>query len=195
MNQGRIIILSGPSGSGKTTLHEKLLASRRFKNSLVRSISATTRSRRPGERDGRDYFFLSPRMFHYKARAGHFLEWMKVFDNHYGTPAKAVRDLQRQGKHVLLCIDVRGARIVRRKCPRAVSIFIQPPSLTALRTRLKGRQTETSADLQVRLDTAKKEMAEARQYDHVIVNDDLRKAYKRLEAVLEGELGLVDRET
>lgn len=190
MSYGRIVILSGPSGSGKTTLHEKLLASRRFRHILVRSISATTRPRRTGERAGRDYLFLTEKMFRYKARAGHFLEWMKVFGNYYGTPHKAVRELLSQGKHVLLCIDVKGAAVVRRKYPRAVSIFIQPPNVAALKERLRGRQTERGADLKVRLATAREEMREAKLYDHVIINDDLGRAYARLEDILTRELGI-----
>ena len=91
--RGGIFIISGPSGSGKTTLYKRLLASSRFKRRLAKTVSVTTRAMRPGEKNGRDYFFVSPKMFFYKMRAGHFLESMRVFDNYYGTPLKQVRDL------------------------------------------------------------------------------------------------------
>ncbi len=181
MNKGRIIILSGPSGSGKTTLHKKLLLSRKFKGKLVKSISATTRPGRPGERHGRDYLFISEKRFLYKQRAGHFLESQKVFRYYYGTPGKNVREILRKGRHVLLCIDVKGAKIVRRKHPEAAAIFINPPSLKELRERLEKRSTESRKDLILRLKVAREEQKEARYYDAIIVNDHLQRAYKALE--------------
>src|SRR5881392_3567491 len=108
MAKGKIIIISGPSGSGKTTLHKMLLESTKLKEKLVKSISVTTRPMRGGEKEGRDYIFVSVLKFQYKIKAGHFLEWQKVFDNYYGTPKKNVRDLLKAGKNVLLCIDVKG---------------------------------------------------------------------------------------
>jgi guanylate kinase len=104
MAKGRIVIISGPSGSGKTTLHKMLLESPLLRGKLVKSISATTRPNRPGEKNGRDYLFISVKMFLYKINAGQFLEWQKVFDNYYGTPKKAAKELLSTGKHVLLCI-------------------------------------------------------------------------------------------
>src|SRR5689334_16611038 len=112
MSSGRIIIISGPSGSGKTTLHKKLLASRRLKGKVVKSISATTRPRREGEIDGRDYIFLNQDDFVKKQKTGYFLESQKVFDYYYGTPAQNVEALLKKGKYVLLCIDVKGAKVV-----------------------------------------------------------------------------------
>ena len=131
--KGKIFILSGPSGSGKTSLYKKLLESQRR---VVKTISVTTRRRRPGEKDGRDYFFVSPRMFFYKKRRGLFLETQKIFDHYYGTPKKCVADFLRGGKNVLLCIDVKGAKVVRRKFPKAISIFIKTPSLIETQIRL-----------------------------------------------------------
>ena len=114
---GKIIVVSGPSASGKTTLYKKLLADPRFHKKLAKVVSVTTREKRSGEKHGRDYSFVSEKMFLYKKRSGHFLETEKVFDNYYGTPAKNVRDILKKGKNVLLCIDVKGARTIRRKFP------------------------------------------------------------------------------
>jgi guanylate kinase len=181
MNPGRIIIISGPSGSGKTTLHKKLLASRRLKGKVVKSISATTRPRRENEIPGRDYIFLGRADFLKKKRAGYFLESQKVFDFYYGTPATNVKKLLRTGKYVLLCIDVKGAKVVWRKHPDALKIFIKTPTLNVLKERLRKRGTENSRDLALRLRTARQELQQARHYDYVLVNDDLGTTCARLE--------------
>jgi guanylate kinase len=187
---GQLIILSGPSGSGKTTLHDLLLRSPRFRGQIIRSVSATTRKPRKGEKDGRDYFFLSPKMFEYKIRSGQLLEWARVFDQYYGTPLKNVHDKMRSGKTVLLCIDVQGARQVKRKMPQACSIFVKTSSLAGLRWRLLRRGTDSREAVALRIKTAAKELKEARQYDHVIVNDDLNCARQELEQVVGQALGM-----
>ena len=184
MIKGKIVIISGPSGSGKTTLHKKLLLSKKLKNQLVKSVSATTRTPRAGEKRGRDYLFFSLPKFLYKIKKGDFLEWQKVFDNYYGTPKKSVETLLKAGKNVLLCIDVKGAKVVARHYPEAITIFIKVPSLTLLKQRLLDRGTETKTDLKLRLETARKEMREANNYDHTIINDRLPEAFKRLEKVV-----------
>jgi guanylate kinase len=186
--KGNIIILSGPSGAGKTSIHERILKSKKLKGKVARSISMTTRERRKGERNGRDYFFVTKKMFEYKIRAGHFLEWAKVFTDYYGTPEKYVRDLLKQGKSVLLCIDVQGARQVMKKCPEAVSIFVKAPSLAELKKRLKKRATETREDLALRLKTAKKEMRQARSYGFVVINDVLARTCTKVEKVILREI-------
>jgi len=137
--EGKIFIISGPSGSGKTTLYKQLLSGGKR---LVKSISFTTREMRPGEKCGKDYVFVSRKMFLYKERSGHFLESEKVFGNYYGTPYKNVRELLAVGKNVLLCIDVKGAKTVCRKFPQTVRIFIKAPSLKDLKKRLEKRLTE-----------------------------------------------------
>lgn len=182
--KGKIFIISGPSGSGKTTLYKKLLASPRLKGRLVKTVSVTTRSMRPGEKNGRDYFFVSLKMFFYKRKAGHFLESMKVFDNYYGTPSKQVRDLLRAGKNVLLCIDVQGARVVRRAFPQSINIFIKTSSIKELEKRLKGRGSEDMSVIRMRMKTARQEIKEARHYDYVIMNDRLLTAYSNLERII-----------
>jgi guanylate kinase len=180
MAKGKVIIISGPSGSGKTTLHKMLLDSRPLKGKLVKSISVTTRPIREGEKQGRDYIFVSVEKFKYKIKAGHFLEWQKVFDNYYGTPKKNVRELLRSGKHVLLCIDVKGAKVVRKLCPDAVTVFIKTPSIAILKKRLDKR-ADTHDTAALRLKIARQELAQARHYDHRIVNDHLPTAYRQLE--------------
>ena len=188
MKTGRVIILSGPSGAGKTTLHDLLLKAPRFSGRLIRSISATTRKPRGQERHGREYLFLSKAMFEHKIKTGQFLEWMKVFDNYYGTPMKNVRDALKRGKHVLLCIDVKGAAVVRKKIPDALMVFVKTSTLKELRCRLEGRGTDTPASVSLRLRTAREELKEASQYDVVIVNNKLEVAFNELKAALSKSL-------
>ncbi len=187
-NKGRVIVLSGPSGAGKTTLHDLLLKSPCFRERLVRSISATTRPPRGTEQQGRDYLFLSQRMFESRLRRGHFLEWARVFENYYGTPTKNVRDILRSGRHVLLCIDVQGAKQVKAKMPEAVLFFVRTPTMKALRRRLEARGTDSPKSVALRLRTAGEELEQACHYDHVIINDDLTRAFQSLEKILTEEL-------
>ena len=188
MRRGKIIIISGPSGSGKTTLHKELLAGKRFKGKLVKSISATTRPRRSNEKNGRDYLFLTQKQFLDKIQQGYFLEWQKVFDHYYGTPRDYVEQLLKKGKNVLLCIDVKGAVVVRRACPEAVTIFIKAPSLAILKKRLMARGSERKEELRLRIKTARQELLEAKKYKRVIVNDDLKRSLKELETVVRAEI-------
>ena len=189
MKTGRIIILSGPSGAGKTTLHDLLLKSPAFKGRIIRSISATTRKPRGQERHGREYLFLTRRMFEHRIRTGQFLEWMQVFDHYYGTPMKNVRAALKKNKHVLLCIDVKGALLVKKKCPEALMIFVKAPSLKELRRRLEARKTDLKESVMLRLKTAREELKKVDQYDHVLVNDRLDLALVRLTGILQQELG------
>lgn len=188
MRKGKIIIISGPSGSGKTTLHKKLLLSRRLKKKLVKSISATTRPRRPNEVHGRDYLFLTTKEFLRAKRAGRFLEWQRVFSNYYGTPRRNVEKLLKKGRNVLLCIDVKGAKVVARQFPDAVRVFIKAPSMAVLKKRLQLRGSETQKDLTKRLAIAKSEMCEATKYDYIVENKDLFHASKQLKDVVLMEL-------
>jgi guanylate kinase len=184
VKKGKIIILSGPSGSGKTTLYKKLLASPRLKGRLVKSISVTTRDPRPGEKHGRDYFFVSQKMFQHKIKAKHFLENENVFGNYYGTPRKNIDYILRKGKNVLLCIDVKGAKTVTRQIKGAATVFIKTPSLSILKKRLFGRGSEKKDDLNRRLKVAVDELKEAVNYQYVIVNDDLSSACRELEDLI-----------
>ena len=188
--KGRVVVISGPSGCGKTTLHKELLDNPLLKGRLVKSISATTRHKRPGERDGRDYLFITPKIFEKRIKEGYFLEWQKVFDHFYGTPKKTVASLLKKGTHVLLCIDVKGARSVVSEFPDSLKIFIKAPSLRVLEERLKARGSESRESLALRLRVARQEIKEAGRYDYVVVNGDLRKAIKILEEIVCRELGI-----
>ena len=181
MKKGKIFILSGPSGSGKTTLYKKLLASRKLAGKLVKSVSMTTRPRRVGEKHGRDYLFADEKAFLNMKKKDQFLESQKVFDNFYGTPRRSVEKLLAQGKNVLLAIDVKGAKVVSRKFPKAYKIFIKAPSWNDLKKRLEGRGSEHKDSVQLRLKTASQELKEARNYDYVVINDRLAHAFKELE--------------
>ncbi len=188
--KARIVIISGPSGCGKTTLHKALLISPLLKGRLVKSISATTRSKRPGERQGKDYLFLSTEVFEERIKKGYFLEWERVFDNYYGTPKKQALNLLKKGINVLLCIDVKGARTVAQEFPKALKVFIKAPSMKVLESRLKARGSESKESLELRLKVARRELKEAKYYDHVIINADLNKALGMLQQIVCHELGI-----
>jgi guanylate kinase len=185
-NKAKIFVVSAPSGCGKTTLCDRLL---KDGFGLANSISMTTRYPRPGERKGVDYLFVSRRRFLDMVKKKAFLEHEENFGNLYGTPAKFIKANLVKGRSVLLSIDVKGAMKVRRAYPKnSILIFISPPSIKALKTRLNLRRSETPAAVEGRLSLAKKEMAYRRRYDHRIVNDKLEDAYKTLKKIVLKEL-------
>lgn len=188
VKKGIIFIISGPSGSGKTTLYRKLLTSGKLKNKLIKAISVTTRPRREGETHGKDYYFVSKKKFLYMKRSGRFLESEKVFESLYGTPKKAVFDLIKAGKCVLLCIDVKGAKTIRRKIKNAIAIFIKTRSLGELKKRLTKRGSEDKSRLRLRLRTAQKELKEAVFYDYIVVNNKIQTSLCRLEKIILSEI-------
>ncbi len=182
--QGRAFVISSPSGGGKTTVVERL---RCVMPRLIRSVSATTRASRPGERQGHDYRFVSPEAFQRLRRSGHLLEWAKVHSAFYGTLKRPVLRALAKGRDVVLSIDVQGARKVRRALGRqAVLIFLLPPSMNDLRCRLTRRRTDTPAAIRRRLAAAKREIACASWYDYAIVNDRLPLAVARVKAIIQG---------
>lgn len=183
--KGKIFVISAPSGSGKTTLCAELL-SLRLKN-LVRSISTTTRPPRGKERAGKDYFFIAPQEFKTRQKKGAFLEWAWVLDNFYGTPRAHVERCIKEGKDVILSIDVQGAMQVRKKYPTAVLIFILPPSFKKLKSRLKKRSTENNKEILKRLNLARGEIAYLSRYNYVVVNDMIKKATEKLKAIVLAE--------
>ena len=185
--KNRIFIISAPSGCGKTTLCKKLL---KDKLKLHQSVSITTRPPRRGERNGTDYFFLSAEEFIRMIDAKELLEYEENFGFLYGTPRKAVEELLREGKNVLLSIDVKGAMNVRKSYPQnSVLIFIAPPSMEELKKRLESREADTAKAILNRLKVAKQEVACKDKYNYVVVNDRLNATYKRLKEIiiLEGE--------
>jgi guanylate kinase len=185
-NRAILWVVSGPSGSGKTTLCEKLI--QQDKLNIARSISYTTRSLRKGEKNYKDYIFVARQAFRAKIEKGEFLEWKEVFGNLYGTSKRRVRSLLKQNKDVLLCIDVQGALEIKHKFPKqTVSIFVVPPNVKELKRRIKLRAREGRRELKRRLAFAKTELSFAKQYDYIIVNDDLNKALEGLESIIMAE--------
>ena len=182
--QGLLLVVSGPSGCGKGTVLGRLLESRR---DVFYSVSATTRAPRPGEENGVQYFFLTREEFEREAAAGGMLEHAEYCGNCYGTPKRPVMERCARGEHVILEIEVQGARQVKQAVPGAVSIFIMPPSLDELRRRLTGRQTEDEATVERRLSAAAEEMALAGQYDYIVINDDVSEAAADVAAIIRAE--------
>ncbi len=182
---GKLVLVSGPSGVGKSTVVREVLGN--LTPSLVRSVSATTRSPRPGERDGVDYHFLTPAEFVRRRELGDFLETIEVFGQGfwYGTLWDAVRPSLAAGKWVLLEIDVAGAEVVLREFPDAVTIFIQPSTLAELEHRLRSRGTETEEAIQRRLEVARREIALADRYTHQVVNDTVSQAVTDIVHILQ----------
>jgi len=181
---GILFIVSAPSGAGKTSLVRALLERTA---GLVLSVSHTTRAPRPGEVDGRDYHFVSPEAFERLAEAGAFLEQAEVFGNRYGTAEQGVRDQLAAGHDVILEIDWQGARQVRRRFPEAVSIFIAPPSIEALRERLAGRGQDDPEVIARRMAKARDELAHYVEYDYLVINDQFDQALGELGCIVRAE--------
>jgi len=169
--RGRLIVMAGPSAVGKGTLASHIVQN--F-DGFVLSVSATTRSPRAGETDGVSYFFLSVDEFKQRVDSGMMLEWATVHGtNSYGTPRQPVEIALSQGLNVILEIDVQGAFQVKKAFPEAILVFVNPPSFEELRARLDKRGTESEEDKQIRLETAKSELAQARQFDYLVINDEV----------------------
>jgi guanylate kinase len=181
----RVFVITGPSGVGKGTLIRGLME--RLPG-LELSVSATTRSPRPGERDGVEYHFLSSEEFERRVRAGDFVEHADYAGRRYGTLRSELEERVRAGAPAVLEIEVQGARQVRAALPDAVLVFIAPPSLEALRTRLVGRGTDDSEEVERRMRVAERELEARDEFGHVVVNDRLEDALERLGAIVESEL-------
>lgn len=184
MKSGQLFILAAPSGGGKTSLAQALIEG---SPSIVRSVSHTTRAPRPGERDGTDYFFVSPADFERMAAAGEFLEHATVFGNRYGTARRAVEAQLAAGKNVLLTIDWQGARRIKQQLPQARGIFILPPSRAVLEARLRTRGQDSDDTIAERMRQAQSEISHYREFDVLVVNDDFAAALADLTAVILGD--------
>ena len=179
---GDLFIVSSPSGGGKTTLISRLLT--RHADDLHFSVSHTTRARRNGETDGREYHFTTPRDFRGMIGRDEFLEWAEVHGNLYGTARKEVLPRLAGGQDVILDIDVQGVRQVKAKYPASIAVFILPPSAAELSRRLRARGLDDEGQIEKRLANAAREIDEVSQYDYAIINDDLERALGSLEAIV-----------
>ena len=182
--KGLLIVISAPSGTGKTTLTHMLL--KEFPN-MEFSVSYTTRKPRPGEVNGKDYFFVDRETFERMIEEGDFLEWAEVYGNLYGTSKSQVIKALNEGKDILLDIDTQGALQVKRNFPEAVLIFILPPSFKELERRLRSRGTDDEETIERRLKIARVEVERAPLYDYIVVNDRLEKAYEKLKSIVIAE--------
>ena len=182
--RGKLFVISGPSGAGKSTVVSRAMQERQ---DVCFSTSVTTRSPRPGEVDGRDYFFIDRARFDEMVAHDELLEHAEYVSNCYGTPRAYVEQRLAEGLNVLLDIEIQGARQVRDKEPEAVKIFVVPPTLEELRRRLEGRGTESAEAIEGRLSRARQEYGEATFYDYIIVNDKIDVAAQELAAIITAE--------
>jgi guanylate kinase len=177
MRKGNLFIISGPSGAGKGTL---VKAVEPLVPDIWTSVSVTTRAPRPGECEGEHYYFISDEQFTQLAETGGLLEWAEVHDNRYGTPRAAVEQKIAEGRQVILEIDPQGAFQVKKLVPDSILVFIMPPSFDELQRRLVGRGSETEAQVETRLETARRELDLVGEYDHVVINEDVSRAAREL---------------
>lgn len=183
MKKGKLFVISGPSGVGKGTIVNRILA----ETDIQFSVSMTTRAPREGEVDGKSYFFVTQEEFANVIDNDGFLEHAEVYGNRYGTPKKQTEERLSAGIDVLLDIDIQGALNVKRLSPDAVFIFILPPSLDELRSRIMNRGTETEESLKIRIGSVMSELKHVRDYDYCIINDDLEKAVSTIKAIFTAE--------
>jgi guanylate kinase len=183
---GTIFVLSGPSGSGKTTLAQAVLKDNKFSGKLQKSVSFTTRPARKGEKDRKDYFFISEKEFRLARRKQKILEWTNYLGYYYGTVRDFVEAQLENSRGLVLCLDLKGAARIKELYPKnSVTIFIMPPSLEELARRIENRHRETSpGEITRRLNLAKREIARAGQFDFCVVNNDLARAVKALKGII-----------
>ena len=189
--RGLLIVFSGPSGVGKGTVRQEIFSTPDHK--FEYSVSMTTRAQRPGEVDGKDYFFRSREEFEELIRKGQMLEYAEYVGNYYGTPLTYVNETLDKGIDVFLEIEVQGALQVKKKVPDAVFIFLTPPDLNELQERLVGRGTDSEEVIAQRIERAREEIALMSEYDYAIVNDEVPLAAGRVKRVIEAEHFRVDR--
>jgi guanylate kinase len=183
-HRGLLIIVSGPSGAGKGTICKELI---QRDESIVVSVSATTRAPRNAEVDGKSYHFITKQMFESMIENGGFLEYAEVYDNYYGTPKDFVIEKITNGENVLLEIDIQGALQVKQKYPEGIFVFVLPPSMETLKNRIVGRGSETPESLEKRMSSAYQEIEQIKNYDYFIVNDTVEHSTDVLQAIITAE--------
>lgn len=179
--KGHLFVISAPSGTGKTTIVKRLLE---VVPNLTLSVSYTTRSPRPQEKDGVDYFFIDEDKFHSMVKAHKFVEWAEVHGNLYGSPKEEVEKKLLSGLDVLLDVDTKGARSVKQRFPEAILIFLLPPSFEELERRLRTRGMNTGKDLETRIKNAREEYSRRHEYDYQVVNEDLDEAFDEIQELI-----------
>jgi guanylate kinase len=179
-----LVVLSSPSGGGKTTICQRILKNHK---DFICSVSATTRERRKGEKQGKHYFFLSEEEFKRRIKNGEFVEWAWVHGKRYGTLKRFVTQAKEKGKVALFVLDVQGGMALKKKYPKSVLIFILPPSFEELKRRLVHRGTENKGEMKLRLKTALKEIKFWSKYDYVVVNKNLTQTVDTVEKIIEAE--------
>jgi guanylate kinase len=187
----RAIVLAAPSGTGKTTIAHRLVEGT---GEFVFSVSATTRKPRKGERNGMDYYFMGRPEFEAMVENRELAEWAEVHGNLYGTPLRNFEEAGEQGAHLVLDIDVQGARQIRKAIPDAILVFVIPPSAEVLVSRLTKRGTEADEEVARRLRAAIRELSSAKDFDHVVLNDDLERAVEEIRTVARTEKPRIDGE-
>jgi len=182
--KGNIFIISAPSGTGKSTICKELI---KTIPDLVLSVSYTTRGMRRGEVDGIDYFFISDEEFEKKIKSNFFIEWAEVYGKKYGTSGEFLKKMLTEGKDILLEIDVKGAKNIKKLFDESIAIFVLPPSIEELERRMKLRNENSSEDMEIRLKRARDEIMESRFYDYIVINDDLKSAVEKIKSIIIAE--------
>ena len=190
MDEGLLVVISGPSGAGKGTICKQLLMEMSY---LKVSVSATTRKPREGEAEGISYYFIDEEEFIKRINNNEFLEYAKVYGNYYGTPKNEVFKQLKAGNDIILEIDIQGALQVKKNYPMGVFIFILPPSLTELKSRIEGRGTDSKEVILQRMESAYDELNYAFQYDYIVLNDRVDIATEKIKHIIESEKNRVIR--
>ena len=190
-SRGLLIVLSGPSGVGKGTVRAAVFANNQFQ--YVYSVSATTRAQRPGEVDGKDYYFVRREEFETMIQNEDLLEYAEYVGNYYGTPIQKIEENLAAGHDVFLEIEVQGAMKVKERMPEGIFIFLAPPNLEELESRITGRGTDAAHVIQERMATAKEEIELMQHYDYVVVNDQVQHAVDKINAIIQSEHLKVER--
>lgn len=192
-SKGLLVVLSGPSGVGKGTVRQALFETDTNHDQFYYSVSATTRQPRPGEEDGKDYFFVSRDQFEGMIEDERLLEYAEYVGNYYGTPLQYVEEMTEQGKDVFLEIEVQGALQVKRRMPDGVFIFLAPPTMHELESRIVNRGTDAPEVIEKRMRQAREELQLVTQYDYVVENDNVQSAVERIQTIINAEHLKTDR--